>query len=133
VTDRIEEARRWLRQSHDDLAAARSLRSSSYFAQACFLAQQAAEKALKGWLYRAGAEVVLGHSVARLCEEVAVMHPDLEEKCRRWAALDQYYVPTRYPDALPGGTPSEIYGDDQARQAIATAEEVLTEVATAFP
>jgi HEPN domain-containing protein len=50
-------------------------------AVACFLAQQAAEKALNGLLYAAGAEVVLGHSVAALCREVAVVDPDLAPRC----------------------------------------------------
>ena len=38
---------------------------------ACFLCQQAAEKALEAVLYAHGAEQVLGHSVADLAEECA--------------------------------------------------------------
>ena len=78
---------------------ARSLR------RRCFLSQQAAEKAMKGLLYHEGADTVSGHSVAALCQDVRTRYPELTDPCARWAALDQHYMPTRYPDALPGGHP----------------------------
>ena len=39
--------------------------------------------------------------------------------------LDQYYIPTRYPDALPGSAPFEVYGSSQASSAIETAALVV--------
>ena len=39
--------------------------------------------------------------------------------------LDQYYVPTRYPNALPGGVPFETYGRDQAEKAVSGAGVVV--------
>lgn len=38
--------------------------------------------------------------------------PDFErvEKATR---LDQYYIPTRYPNSLPGGVPSRFYTDPE--------------------
>jgi HEPN domain-containing protein len=39
--------------------------------------------------------------------------------------LDKYYIPTRYPNGLPGGIPSQAYTADDARQAIAAAVRVL--------
>jgi len=32
--------------------------------------------------------------------------------------LDQYYIPTRYPNGLPDGIPSEAYNKTQAREAV---------------
>lgn len=72
----------------------------------------------------AGAETVLGHSVAGLCQEVARLAPEAEGRCGAWAALDQYYIPTRYPDALPGGIPSDVFTPEQAAEAIDRANEV---------
>jgi HEPN domain-containing protein len=40
----------WLRQAENDLELARLAHQNCYFAQACFFASQAAEKALKGAL-----------------------------------------------------------------------------------
>lgn len=119
------EGGRWLAQAADDLEAARLLTAHDRHAQACFLAQQAAEKALKGLLYAAGAEVVLGHSVAQLCEYAAKVAPSVAGRCQAWAMLDQYYIPTRYPDALPGAIPATAYTGEQARAAIELAGGVV--------
>lgn len=119
---------RWLAQADDDLETARLLMVNDRHAVACFLAQQSAEKALKGLLYGAGADIVLGHSVAALCAEVAALHPELDSKCDTWSSLDQHYIPTRYPDALPGGIPSDVYTIAQSSSAIGLADEVLAAV-----
>ena len=44
--------------------------------------------------------------------------------------LDQYYVPTRYPNGLAGGVPFEAFGEAQAVAAL-TAAERFVEVARA--
>jgi HEPN domain-containing protein len=41
------------------------------------------------------------------------------------AILDQYYIPTRYPNGLPGGLPFEVYTADQAATAVATCARVI--------
>lgn len=108
------EGRRWIDQARRDLDDAALLAEHGRHATACFLAEQAAEKALKGVLYAAGADAVLGHSVRTLCEEVAALEPGVRPSCPEWGALDQFYIPTRYPDALPGGIPAEAYTATQS-------------------
>ena len=39
--------------------------------------------------------------------------------------LDQYYVSTRYPDALPGVVPSDAFSVAQARSALRAAHKIL--------
>ena len=63
------EGRRWLTQAENDLQFAALASREGFFAQACFNSQQAAEKALKAFLYARGAEQVMGHSVADLAAE----------------------------------------------------------------
>jgi len=46
------------------------------------------EKALKAFLYGAGEEIVLGHSIERLCAEAALRDPEFRERARRWSILD---------------------------------------------
>lgn len=123
-----QEARRWLRQALHDLDTAELLVSHARYPVACFLAQQATEKACKGLLYHDGAEVVLGHSVAALCQEAAERHTVLQPHCARWAVLDQHYIPSRYPDALPGGTPADVYTEDQARAAVDLARDAISHI-----
>lgn len=87
-------------------------------AQACFTSQQAAEKALKAILYLSGARFVPGHSLVELLERAAgrtdgLLH--LQDSARQ---LDQYYIPTRYPNGLPGGIPAEVFTGSQAEDAV---------------
>lgn len=44
---------------------------------------------------------------------------------KRWAILDGYYVPTRYPNSLPDSIPARVYTRDVAREAVGLAEEVV--------
>jgi hypothetical protein len=52
-----------------------------------------------------GAEQVLGHSVAELAAACADLDAAFGLLVGRAAPLDQYYVPRRYPNSLPGGIP----------------------------
>lgn len=119
------EGARWLAQAESDLSDARYLAAGRRFATACFLAQQCAEKALKAVLYAEGADLVLGHGVGKLCEEASAVLQGLIDRCSEWRGLDLYYVPTRYPDALPDGIPATTFTSGQASHAISLAAEVV--------
>src|SRR6056297_477924 len=71
MKDSAGEAERWLRQAEHDLELGRLALREGYFGQACVIAQQAAEKAVKAIHYHGGARVVLGDSVMQLavCDE----------------------------------------------------------------
>ena len=119
------EAKRWLDQAQSDLGFAEVGAREGYHAQACFMCQQAAEKALKALHYLGGERLVIGHSLLELLRALLTRHPalaDLEEAARR---LDQYYVPTRYPNGLPGGTPADVFSKAQATEALAQAKQFV--------
>lgn len=116
---------RWLRQAEHDLSDAEYSLDGRRYALACFLCQQAAEKALKAYLYTCGADQVLGHSVADLMSECAALDRDFGALRPSAAPLDQYYVPTRYPNSLPGGIPAEAFDDSDARRALTLAAAVI--------
>jgi len=126
MKDSAGEAARWLRQSAHDLEFGRVALREGYFGQACFIAQQAAEKAVKAIHYHGGARVVLGHSVMRLADGLRAEVPGIGELMEAAGTLDQYYVPTRYPNGLPGGVPFEAFGERQARAALEDAERFVT-------
>ncbi len=121
----LEEGRRWLRQAEEDLRWTRHLAEQGAYYLACFLAQQVAEKALKAFLYAQGLEVVLGHSVERLCAAASAYEPAFRTHARSWSLLDAYYIPTRYPNGLPDGIPADVYTEKAAQDAVALAEEVV--------
>jgi len=120
-----EEGQRWLAQAAEDLRWAKLLAREGGWHLACFLAQQVAEKVLKAFLYAQGEEIVLGHSVERLCAAAVHYQPEFADKARRWTLLDGYYTPTRYPNALPDGIPANVYTQDAASGAVALAEEAV--------
>ena len=64
--DAKAEADRWRRQAANDLAFARVAPRERFHAQACFIAQQASEKAVKAVAYGLGERTVLGHSLVTL-------------------------------------------------------------------
>ena len=64
-----------------------------------------------------------GHAVAQLLTELPSRAPaSLIEKGR---VLDNFYVPTRYPNGHPSGSPFEHYGPLQSEQALAYAGEIV--------
>lgn len=121
------EAERWYRQAVDDLDAAEVLAVRKY-AQACFYAQQAAEKALKSVWIRLDLDP-WGHSAARLIRELPdTVKPEFVSLLDLALGLDKLYIPTRYPDALPDLTPSEAYTQQEARVAIQSAQTILNHI-----
>jgi HEPN domain-containing protein len=125
MKDSHAEAVRWLRQAENDLEFADLAVREGFHAQACFTAQQAAEKALKAIAYYLGERVVLGHSLVELIARLEARVPELQSFRELAGVLDQYYVPTRYPNGLPGGVPFEAYGREQAAVAVGGARRLL--------
>jgi HEPN domain-containing protein len=121
MRDRAAEASRWLRQAEHDLLFGELALREGFFAQACFVSQQTAEKALKSLSYGQGERLVLGHSIVELADRLAAKIPELGKLREQAGLLDQYYVATRYPNGLPGGVPFEAFGERQAREAIEAA------------
>lgn len=120
------EAGRWLRQAQADLEVVRTLVKAGHYAAACFHSQQAAEKALKAVLYLRGSRVVLGHSVRELARQCAGYDPAFASLQADGALLDQFYIPTRYPNGLPApAVPSEVYTSSQAEAALQAAERIV--------
>ncbi|MCH8206009.1 MAG: HEPN domain-containing protein [Chloroflexi bacterium] len=120
-------ARNWLLQAENDLSFARVAIREEFFAQACFVSQQVAEKALKALAYYRGDRFPTGHSLVELLSRLEPSYPQLSRYVRVAGILDQYYVPTRYPNALPGSVPFMVYGEEQAQAAVESAAQIVEE------
>jgi HEPN domain-containing protein len=123
--DERDDALRWLRQASDDLTTARRLRELAIDYAACFFAQQAGEKALKAAAIARGLEPGRGHAVAELAAALERVGVIAAGTGRTVGVLDQYYIPTRYPDALPGSVASQVYGPTDSQRALDAAEVAL--------
>jgi HEPN domain-containing protein len=121
-------AERWLRFARDDLRVAEIVYGERIYHQACFHAQQCVEKSLKGVLVAGGHRPPRTHSITDLLS----MLPSglLSDLADELGELDDYYIPTRYPDALPGVLPDGLPGRAEAEAAVALAETVLDRIET---
>jgi len=112
----------WLAQAERDLEQARDSQSAARHEWACFAAQQAAKKAVKALHLFCGQEA-WGHVVARLLTELPEAPP--AELVERGRVLDNFYVPSRYPNGHPEGAPFEHYGPLQSNEACEHAGEII--------
>ncbi len=119
------EAKRWLEAAREDVDYARHAASGGFHAPACFHAQQAAEKAVKSVHYRRGARAVIGHNVRALIESVTPRELSLDRLVDAARELDLLYIPTRYPNGLAAGTPSQAFSAAQSARAIDLAEQIV--------
>jgi len=114
----------WFRQAKRDLSHAREDVKSGFYEWACFSAQQAAEKAIKAVYQHLHAEA-WGHSVKKLLESLPKKISCTADLIESGAALDKYYIPTRYPNGFDIGTPEDYYSKKDAEEAVSHAERVI--------
>lgn len=119
-------ARRWLDQARHNLEVARAHLRLKFHSDACFMAEQAAQVALKAFLLSRGERFVPLHSVAELADLCASRSKAFAPAVEWGKVLDKFYIPTRYPDALaPPAVPYKIYTAREAREAVGYAERIL--------
>ena len=113
-----------MRQAGYDLESARLMMREGFYSQVCFMSQQVAEKTLKALAYYRGDSDVGGHTLRALLSSLELSYPELSRFYEVTETLESYYIPTRYPDALPGGAPFEVYLYEDAEEALYNAERI---------
>jgi HEPN domain-containing protein len=68
---------------------------------------------------------VWGHSTAELCKDAKSLDPEFSAIESNASSLDKYYIPTRHPNALPGGIPSQAFDEEDAKRAVSLAEKII--------
>ncbi len=126
MRDNILNADRWLKQAlHDFERAERNLKDE-FYSDACFMAEQASQKVLKAYLFFSGERFITIHSLVKLVSESLKKDKDFEKLKDPARLLDKYYIPTRYPDALPmPAVPFEEYDVNDAEDAINCAKRII--------
>ncbi len=120
----MERSADWLDQAQGDLEHARSDVERGFYDWACFSAQQSSKKAVKAVFQRRGAEA-WGHSVADLLEELQSFHAVSEDLKDAALELDKSYIPARYPNAHPSGSPRRRYTRVEAERMVSNAERIF--------
>uniref|UniRef100_A0A7C5TGR3 HEPN domain-containing protein n=1 Tax=Ignisphaera aggregans TaxID=334771 RepID=A0A7C5TGR3_9CREN len=122
--ERFEEAKRWLMQAFRDLKASMDSFRSGNFEWSCFQAQQAAEKAVKAFLYVYGRSA-WGHSVVELLDYLKEFEEISNELYIYARELDRHYIPSRYPNAFESGYPGMYYDEAVAERAINASKKII--------
>lgn len=122
----------WLNQALRDLEQAEASMQADRHEWACFAAHQATEKALNLAL----GQQAWGQVLTRLWAAVPgkadlqPLHPEaIDDRLR---LLDGFYIPTRYPDSYPEGTPGEHFGRLQSEQGLFHATTIIEWVRAAM-
>jgi HEPN domain-containing protein len=114
----------WLNQAVRDLEQAVDSRAAGRHEWACFASHQAAEKSVKALHLHLGQEA-WGHVIAKLFTELPKTVSIEEMLIEKGRVLDNFYMPTRYPNGHPEGAPFEHYGPLQSEEAIRYASEIV--------
>jgi HEPN domain-containing protein/predicted nucleotidyltransferase len=117
-----ELAQIWLETAAQDLTHARSALEFGFFSHTCFSCQQAAEKALKAYLYARRQSLVRTHDLVKLLNRCVAFDKSFEELGEICVTLNEYYADTRYPDTLKFGT---AFTQEESDGAVAYAERAV--------
>lgn len=120
----MERSKDWINQAKWDLQHANNDLDHGFYDWACFSAQQSAEKAVKAVFQKMGAEA-WGHSVADLLKELSKIKLIPEELLDGALELDKAYIPARYPNAHPSGSPYGRYTNGEAKRLTKHAENII--------
>ncbi len=123
----------WFDRAREDLQVARLVLQERHYAHACFLSQQCIEKALKAYLLERANAYPRVHKLVDLLAECEALDSTFGVYRAACIVVDQYYIPTRYPDGVPGGLADGLPSETEAREALNAAEEVFRFVAIQLP
>ena len=115
----------WFEFAKQDLKMAEVAINEKIYNQACFHCQQAVEKFLKGYLIAKNKEAPKIHFLDELLDLCVQIDSDFENLSEHCSKLDDYYIPTRYPDALPGILPDGLPEEKDAIEAISFTKEIM--------
>lgn len=121
----MKEINNWFKFAFEDLKMAESALEQKIYNQVCFHSQQGVEKMLKGFLRKKRQFIPKIHfldELLKLCINSDSDFKKLKEKC---SVLDDYYIPTRYPEALPGMLPKGFPSEKDALQALSFLKEIM--------
>jgi HEPN domain-containing protein len=113
----------WFSMAESDLNFAKVGLREKFYSQVCFLSQQAIEKTLKGYLVHLGRSYPKTHKLVdlhRLCGAKF-----LEPFKNKLKLIDEFYIPARYPDGIPGGLPDRVSSLEDAGETLKVAEEIM--------
>lgn len=116
---------RWREEADRALAGARREATAENHNWSCFLAEQAAQLAVKALLHGLG-RAPWGHDLEQLTRAAGEAGVELSDEVTAAARLlARHYIPARYPDAHPAAAPGSRYVAEDSAGALRAAEALL--------
>ncbi|HHV61401.1 MAG TPA: HEPN domain-containing protein [Firmicutes bacterium] len=122
---------RWLNLARQDLRMAELALKEGLWNQVCLHSQQCVEKVLRALLVGRGNVPPHTHKLADLIfllgeEAISGLADDLY-------SLDRFYIPTHYPDTLPGSLSESLPSEEDAREALVLARRIIISFIDGLP
>lgn len=121
-----EQVKKWLDMAWEDIRIIDDLIDEKAYGLACFHSQQGIEKSLKVYLLIKSNNVPKIHSIVELiemCKEYDRQFSDFNEFA---LIIDCYYIPVRYPDALPGNLPEGMPSKNDALESLKISNKIFS-------
>lgn len=123
-----DDPREWINRARSSLAVASAHPEGAYLEDLCFVAQQAAEKALKAVLVARAARVPRTHDLGALLSAIERSGVHFPASLKALVVLTSYAVATRYPGTAEPVEPADYEEAlDLARSAVAWAALTVAE------
>lgn len=117
----MDDAKKWLKMSEEDLLWAKASLKENIWRGACFAAQQASEKALKAYLLANGKSSPKIHDLVSLNNSCMNINADFDAINEYCNFISPYYLSSRYPDIAE----FEEYTQDMANIVVRKASEII--------
>lgn len=119
-----EEYNRWMNEANNTFKSAIVDKENGFYNWACFKCHQAAEFAIKALLYGLGS-TPFGYSLTKMVNDLKNQKINISLISTSCKKLDLHYIPSRYPNAHPTGSPFEYHDENIAEDALENAKKIL--------
>ena len=119
-----EEYNRGVNEAENTFKSAIVDKENGFYNWCCFKCHQAAEFALKGLLYGIGL-TPFGYSLTKMTNDLQNQKINITSILTACKKLDLHYIPSRYPNAHPTGSPFEYHDENIAEEALTNAKKIM--------
>jgi len=119
----MKKGNNWFVFAEEDIKMAELAFKEKIYNQVCFHSQQGVEKILKGYLESKNKLSPKTHKLTDIAS--LIKNTELKNLKNEIILLDRFYIPTRYPDAIPGSLPEGLPTEKDAIEALRIAKKVM--------
>ena len=116
---------KWIYFAEQDLNFAKSGLKDKFYSHVCFLSQQAVEKTCKAFLIYNNLNYPKTHKIVEIINSNKKLLNMLKKYIDEIKLLDAFYIPTRYPDGIPGSLSEGLPDKKDAESSLSIAEKIF--------